>query len=124
MLSSLKVLLRVFAAALLACSAVPSKPDTAAFDPGPWLDDLAVARTAIVTKYAGLEWDVNERGLDVNQVYAAARERVSLAADAGDARRAFERFADQFGDRHVHFLSISAISIHSVTQRAPKIATI
>jgi hypothetical protein len=52
MFSSLKILLLVFATALVACSAVPSKPDTAAFDPGPWLEDLAVARTAIVTKYA------------------------------------------------------------------------
>ena len=71
------------------------------FDPQPWLDDLEEARRAFSTKYAGLEWEVFGRDHDIAATFATARERILRAHDEWDARVAFGRLVNSFGDRHV-----------------------
>lgn len=88
-------------AVLLTVACVVRAAGTAPFDRQPWLDDLEEARTAFATKYADLEWEVFERDLDLTTVFAAARDQIASAENECDARLAFERLTDRFGDKHV-----------------------
>jgi hypothetical protein len=81
----------------------PTLSEPAGFDPKPWLEDLDQAREAVATKYANLEWLVLEREVDVSALFADTRHRVEAAANATDARAAFDRLARRFGDGHVQF---------------------
>jgi hypothetical protein len=47
-----------------------SADDSAAFNPQPWLEDLDQARVAFTEKYADLEWEVFEYGVDLSAVFA------------------------------------------------------
>ena len=73
------------------------------FNPEPWLQDLDQVREAVATKYADLEWDVFERGLDLKVIFAEARGRLTQAHTDAQAREIFEDLARHFGDRHVGF---------------------
>ncbi len=58
------------------------------FDSQPWLEDLAQIRTAVATKYANLEWQVSEREVDLNDLFARAQTRLEQATSAAEARAA------------------------------------
>src|SRR5262249_51498415 len=97
------------------CTAILASPSTArtqslsdaspraAFDAKPWLDDLEQVRTAVVTKYADLEWEVFVRHFDIPGAFAVARDRLEKAQNAAEARDALSSLARSFGDRHVGF---------------------
>jgi Peptidase family S41 len=94
------------AALLLAILTLPwasaaSAQVPAPFDRQGWLQDLGEARAAFSTKYAGLEWEVFERDVDLNAVFATAEDRIAHAENECDARKAFERLMSRFGDKHV-----------------------
>jgi len=92
----------LFAILLLpAASAVVSAQTLAPLDRQAWLDDLGEARTALSTKYAGLEWEVFERDVDLSAIFATAEDRIAHADNDWEAHRIFERLMDRFGDRHV-----------------------
>ncbi len=101
----------------LACSTVGAASSSypAAFDPQPRLDDLQEARSAFSTKYAGLEWEVFGRDHDIAASFATARDRILRAHDEWDARVAFGRLMDSFGDRHVQISWPGASPIGSDT---------
>ena len=80
-----------------------SSSEATVFDSKPWLDDLDQAREAVATRYANLEWLVLEREVDLSALFADTRHRVESAANAGEARAAFDRLARRFGDGHVQF---------------------
>jgi len=82
------------------CAAAASQP---AFDPKPWLEDLAQAQEALSTKYANLEWVVFEHEIDLTALFAETKARVESASDAADARASFDRLARKLGDGHVRF---------------------
>ncbi|HEU4602833.1 MAG TPA: S41 family peptidase [Steroidobacteraceae bacterium] len=65
---------------------------------------MGQARSAVLEKYADLEWDVTERGLELNSAFADAQSRIQQARDVGDVRVAFEKLAGRFGERHVQFV--------------------
>lgn len=71
------------------------------FDRQAWLEDLGEARAALSAKYAGLEWEVIERGVDLSAIFATAEDRIGHANNDWEARRAFEKLMDRFGDKHV-----------------------
>ena len=75
-------LLAVVPAASADALAAPS------FDSQPWLEDLAQIRTAVAAKYANLEWQVSEREVDLNDLFARARTRLEQATSAAEARAA------------------------------------
>lgn len=81
----------------------PCSSEATVFDPKPWLNDLDQAREAVATRYANLEWLVLEREVDLSALFADTRHRVESAANAGEARAAFDRLARRFGDGHVQF---------------------
>jgi hypothetical protein len=81
----------------------PTLSEPTSFDPKPWLEDLDQARDAVATKYANLEWLALEREVDLSALFADTRHRVEAAANAGEARAAFDRLARRFGDGHVQF---------------------
>jgi hypothetical protein len=89
--------------AMLCVGAASVSATTTGFDPTPWLEDLDQAREAIATKYANLEWLVLEREVDLAALFADTRQRVEAAANAAEARAAFDRLARRFGDGHVQF---------------------
>ncbi len=89
-------------ASLNVCVASPPD-DSAAFNTQPWLEDLDQARTAFNEKYADLEWEVFEHGVDLSAVFAETRARVKAAKNVGDVKGAFSDLARRFGDRHTRF---------------------
>jgi hypothetical protein len=82
-------------AAFLALGAGP------AFDRKPWLADLAQMRTAFATKYSDLEFEILDREIDMNALFADAGTRIEAADSDGDARAAFERLIRKIDDGHV-----------------------
>jgi hypothetical protein len=88
-------------AAILALSLAAAAPAHAAFDPAPWLADLAQARQAIDHKYANLEWLTQDRGVDLDAAFARAKQRIEVSQSDAEARRAFERLFERFRDGHV-----------------------
>jgi hypothetical protein len=71
------------------------------FDSKPWLEDLDQVRVAFATKYPDLEWEVFERDLDLNSIFAQARDRIASASSDASAKAALVALTRQFGDRHV-----------------------
>lgn len=80
---------------LLAISSAAS----AAYDPAPWLADLAQIRAALSTDYANLEW-LEARG-PLSARFERAEQRIRAADSDAVARRAVERLLERFHDGHV-----------------------
>lgn len=76
---------------------------TPAYDPKPWLADLDQVRTALLTKYANLEWATFDREVNLPQLFQQAREHVQSASNDLEARAAFDALAHKLGDGHVGF---------------------
>jgi hypothetical protein len=91
-----KVLLALGAAASLSAAAP-------GFDPKPWLEDLAQAKTALGEKYANLEWAAFEREADLPRLFAEAHAQIAAASSDAEARAAFDRIARRLRDGHVEF---------------------
>ncbi|MBA2918440.1 hypothetical protein GON01_05570 [Sphingomonas sp. MAH-20] len=89
--------MKAFALLSLFLAAAPA----VAFDPAPWLGDLAQARQAIDRKYANLEWLRHDRGVDLDAAFARTKERLEGAQSEAEARRALERLFERFHDGHV-----------------------
>jgi hypothetical protein len=89
--------------ALLAALAGASAeaPATRSFDSQPWLEDLSQIRAAVAAKYANLQWQVSEREVDLNDLFARAQTRLEQATSEAEARAAIERLTRSFGDGHV-----------------------
>ncbi len=75
-----------------------------AFDPQPWIEDLAQVRETVTTKYANLEWAVSQREADLPKLFADTKARIERASSDAEARAAFDRFARKLGDEHVVFV--------------------
>ena len=71
------------------------------FDPKPWLADLEQMRTALMTRYANIEWLITDRGADLDDYFARASKRIANAQDAGSARAAFDGLVRRLGDGHI-----------------------
>src|SRR5271155_27309 len=72
-----------------------------AYDPKPWLEDLAQMRAALSAKYADLEWAVFVREIDMSALFADTRKRIETGGSDADARAAFDRLIRRLGDGHV-----------------------
>ncbi|HEY8212004.1 MAG TPA: S41 family peptidase, partial [Myxococcaceae bacterium] len=86
---------------LAACSTPPRPPPEHAFDPKPWLEDLAQLEDALGQHYANLEWDVRHQGLDAAALDRTAREAISRAGSEREALEAMVRFIAAFRDPHL-----------------------
>jgi hypothetical protein len=93
--------------------AEPSRP----FDPAPWLEDLDALTDAMSSHYANLDFATHERRLDLARVKKRAQDRLRAATSTDDARRAFRRFLNSFGDAH---LDIDWTPAAATTGEAPK----
>lgn len=71
----------------------------AAYEPAPWLADLAQMRAALESDYANLEW-LAERG-PIEARFERAAQRIKMADSDAAARRAIERLLERFHDGHV-----------------------
>jgi len=87
----------------MACALLLAAPSAAeqAFDPKPWLDDLAQMHAALTTKYANIEWAITDRGADLDDYFGRARKRILRANDAGSTMAAFDGLIRRLGDGHV-----------------------
>jgi hypothetical protein len=97
---------RCSSAAFTVCCALLALPAAsadapAAFDAKPWLEDLRQIRAAVASKYANLEWQVSEREVDLNDLFARAETRLEQATSEAEARAVIERLTHSFGDGHV-----------------------
>ncbi|HEY3638840.1 MAG TPA: S41 family peptidase [Rhizomicrobium sp.] len=98
MRSLFPVLLVAFAACFVSAAAAP------AFDPQPWLADLDQTRQVLLTKYANIEWAVDQREANLPALFADTRMRLAHAQSESDARAAFDRLARKIGDEHLAFV--------------------
>ncbi|UZK65718.1 S41 family peptidase [Sphingomonas sp. M1-B02] len=73
----------------------------AAWDPTPWIEDLAQVREAIDQKYANLEWLTQEREVPLDKGFAQIEAAVKRAGSDAAARAAFDRLVERIGDGHV-----------------------
>jgi hypothetical protein len=92
---------RVLLAALVGSFTAAAAP---AFDPQPWLSDLEQTRHVLLTKYANIEWAVNEREANLPPLFADIHTRLEKARSESDARTAFDRLARKIGDEHLEFV--------------------
>jgi len=93
----------IFGALCLLATSAAGGGQQEAFRRAGWLADLEVVRSAFATKYPDLEWEVFERGVNLNNVFDTARTGIERANSAHEAERAFDQLAHQFGNRHVRF---------------------
>ena len=59
------------------------------YDSRPWLDDLALARQALATKYANLEWVIFEHETDLTALFSETEQRIEPSSTESEARAAF-----------------------------------
>jgi hypothetical protein len=71
-----------------------------AYDPKPWLDDLAQMRVAFSTGYANFEWAVFDHEVDLAALFADTQKRIQFANSDADARAALDRLIRRLGDGH------------------------
>jgi hypothetical protein len=86
---------------LAACSTPPKVTPSPAFDPVPWLEDLAQLEDALGQHYSNLEWNVRHRGLDAAALDRTARAELSRATNEREALEAVVRFVAGFRDPHL-----------------------
>jgi len=73
----------------------------AAFDAQPWLDDLRRLTSEMSAHYANLDWAVDHRRMDLPKLLERTEARLRTATSEQEARAAFQRFVDVFGDGHL-----------------------
>lgn len=108
-----------FAAVCLLLASAIAAGQQEAFDRAAWLADLEVVRSAFATKYPDLEWEVFERGVNLNNVFDGARQGIERANNASEAERVFDQLAHQFGNRHVRFRWPENVRGPEVSSHAP-----
>jgi len=72
-------LFKTVAAALALLIAAPAAAQTPAWNPQPWVEDLAQIRAAMDAKYANLDWLLTERELDLPGLFERAERAVNNA---------------------------------------------
>jgi hypothetical protein len=98
---SLQPIIRVFLTTLAGPFIAAAAP---AFDARPWLSDLEQTRHVLLTKYANIEWAVEQREVDLPALFADIRTRLERAQSDEDARAAFDRLGRKIGDEHLDFV--------------------
>jgi hypothetical protein len=91
----------IFGALCLLAASAPGGGQQEAFRRAGWLADLKVVRSAFATKYRDLEWQVFERGVNLNNLFDAARTGIERANSAHEAERVFDQLAHQSGNRQL-----------------------
>ncbi len=89
----------------------------AAFDPGPWIEDLQQIRAALTQKYANFEWAVFERRIPLAELFAATESRLRAASSDEAARQIIELSLQAIGDGH---LAVQWPGLASVPPRDPQ----
>ncbi|HEX8375007.1 MAG TPA: S41 family peptidase, partial [Geminicoccaceae bacterium] len=89
------------AAALALLLATPAAAQAPAWDPQPWVEDLAQIRAAMDAKYANMEWLLTERELDLPALFERAERGVRNAGSDAAAAAIFDRLMTRIGDGHV-----------------------
>lgn len=84
-----------------ACAKPAVPPAAGAFDPSPWLDDLAQLEHHLGIAYANLEWNQLHRGLALDRLAGETRGRIREAGSARQAFRALAAFVAAFRDPHL-----------------------
>ncbi|HUO93444.1 MAG TPA: S41 family peptidase [Rhizomicrobium sp.] len=92
-----------------------------AYDPKPWLDDLAQMKHAFSTGYANFEWAVFDHEVDLSALFADTQERIESANSDADARAAFDRLIRRLGDGHteLHWPAHKAAAANANTRPLP-----
>jgi len=94
------VLLCAFAASAGAEEAgQPSPP--AAYNPAPWIADLAQIERVLAEQAPNLEWSIQERGLDLPGLAKQTEDGLYAVTSDRDAREVLRNFLSQLGDGHI-----------------------
>jgi hypothetical protein len=106
--------LRLITTFLVSLSCVPAfsqaAKDSAPFDPAPWLEDFQQLQSEMSSHYAGLEFAITERKMDLPALRIQTEAKLRAAKDDQESRRIIEKFLASFGDGHlnVHWKSSAA----------------
>ncbi|HEX8642898.1 MAG TPA: S41 family peptidase [Allosphingosinicella sp.] len=88
-------------AAFCALLVAPAAAQPPAWNPQPWLEDLAQMRAAIETKYANLDYLLTEREFDLAGLFERAGAALRQARSDADAIAVFNRIVQRIADGHV-----------------------
>jgi len=66
-----------------------------------WVDDLHLIRQTLLTKYANLQWLIDERQVDLAALFSDIEARVRASGNDAAARAAFDRLIRKIDDGHV-----------------------
>lgn len=91
----------VAAAAVIGAAAPAAAQQAPAWDPEPWVQDLAQIRATIDTKYANREWLTGERELDLDDLFGRAERLLRTARSDAGAVLLLNRVVERIGDGHV-----------------------
>lgn len=73
-----------------------------AYDPQPWLQDLAQIEAEIASHYANLDSVLDDRHVDLTVLHATTEEMIRKASNESEARTAIDWFLRQLGDGHAY----------------------
>jgi hypothetical protein len=95
--------MRRLAVAALACFAIlPFLARAApAWNPAPWLADLAQIRAAIDHDYPNRDWLTGEREVSLDLWFGRTAESIRGGRNDADARRALDKLIERFNDGHI-----------------------
>ena len=97
----MKTILRRTALALLAALALATAGDAATYDARAWTADLDRIEADMAQGYANLDWITHRRGLDLQALDRATRERLRNAHSRVRAFLALRDFVHAFRDPHL-----------------------
>lgn len=87
--------------AMISFAAAASIAAAPAWDPAPWLADLAQIRAAIERDYPNLEWLTREREVSLDRWFARTADEIRNGGDDAAARRALDKLVERFNDGHL-----------------------
>ena len=94
--------MRRFATAVFSCLVLLLAAGAApAWDPAPWLADLARVRAAIDSDYPNRDWLVGEREVSLDRWFDRATAAIRSGRSDAEARRALDNLVERFNDGHV-----------------------
>lgn len=88
-------------AAVLAVALCSAAAPAFAYDPAPWIEDARQIRAALGARYANLDWQTGERGVNLDANFKALEGGLARVSSDAEARAMLDRALASLADGHV-----------------------